>query len=1363
MQESSQSLRRKLAATRLWWRTAHVLSGILFAVSAVVALALLCYHFDRRLTLSAHARELWRTGIGLTALVALLTAFLRPILRRLSDAALAADVERRYPVLRERLLTTLDLAPGLHSQTLATAAAGAPVPSAKLSLSHTAKTESQSSSANAYAASPPETTIAFSSQLTAALVEETHRAASGLDFRRAVDLRSLRVGLLTAAAVFTLLALHIAFAGEAFAVWIKRMTDPRADIAPYARTRVQVIPDAQLLPVGADTGVTVRTWGDAVEKCTLRVHQDGDDPNLWTTLTLQRPDTHSAPTAAEKAQERTAPTDRSATNIRRFHTHFRDLAHGMTLIASANDGRSNERVIRVEPRPALFNVRQVLRFPAYMHRPAQTIADTTGAIAAPVGTQVQLTGIANKPLRAADCTGKNVETGAWRVEGDKAYGQFTITRDGAYSLRLTDRNGFTNLHPTRNDIHAQADEKPNVTIQRPAADIDLVPDGSLPLVAHADDDYGVETMRLAYEKTHEDTSRASGTTMKLASGAFGLPGPDGTPKADVRVRWNIGSANPHPGDTLRYEVDALDNDTLDGPHLGRSVAYHIHIVSLPEMQRRLKDQLDEEQRSLSQLRTRQIEAQKQLQAARQKPDTAALAKAQEAQRSVAQETKSVSERMQQLSNQLENNNLATPSELTRRTEAQKTLENSAQQKMTPAADKVQQAQSAKANSMARRDPLAQADKQEAQAKRDIEAAQQMLARAATPEELAKETARLAQEQQRLADSARALADDIKAGRKDNPSKPLTEDQKSSMAMERQQQQQTSQDTKKLQSQLDKAAQNARDRGENAQADAMKKAAEQLKKGEAASNQKQAQSNLDKNNPQQAAPAQDKAASALQKAADEASKAAPEAANQTPKDAADQLEQTAKQLQELAKQQKDIASQVGKSPNAEQSKSLAQQEKALQQEAQKAQQGLQSSKSAEQSLQKAQQSLSQSQQQLSQNSPQSAKSPSQSAAQQLEKAAQQAKKAAQQLKQQQAAQEMQEKVERLAQVEHALQSATQRLEESRQKGTMSGAEVKERRQVAQRQAQNEQEAHQLAQKFPSPAFQKALEMAAGQMQSATKNLNQDEPNTSRETQQAQNRSAQTLDTVAQALKQQAQGGKQDSKPQDGKSQDSQQQEGSPQQKQAAEALGEMMLGQGLQKQLRQDTGALDQQRNRNEKQPLTPQQKREAQQLAEGQRTARDITDHAADSLAEDAPEAAQQAHEAGKNMGQAQQQLGQQRTGQPTQGQQDQAIQKLDRAVQQAQQALQQQQQQQQAQQQGQQGAPQPGQKKGGQPKQAIARMPGLQRGELSAAMSKAGRGFAGLPPRAQRVLREGQQERVPAEYQDLVSRYYKSLAEKKR
>jgi len=138
---------------------------------------------------------------------------LRPLLHPLPDKILAADVERHYPALGERLLTTVDLMPSL---------AGASSGSAS----------------------------GFSLSLASSLAEETRRVSAELDFRRAVNLRPLRAGALAFACVLVILLVEIALSPQAFGIWLQRMAHPSADIAPYASTRVWVKPGADILPRG---------------------------------------------------------------------------------------------------------------------------------------------------------------------------------------------------------------------------------------------------------------------------------------------------------------------------------------------------------------------------------------------------------------------------------------------------------------------------------------------------------------------------------------------------------------------------------------------------------------------------------------------------------------------------------------------------------------------------------------------------------------------------------------------------------------------------------------------------------------------------------------------------------------------------------------------------------------------------------------------------------------------------------------------------------------------------------------------------------------------------------------------------------
>ena len=54
----------------------------------------------------------------------------------------------------------------------------------------------------------------------------------------------------------------------------------------------------------------------------------------------------------------------------------------------------------------------------------------------------------------------------------------------------------------------------------------------------------------------------------------------------------------------------------------------------------------------------------------------------------------------------------------------------------------------------------------------------------------------------------------------------------------------------------------------------------------------------------------------------------------------------------------------------------------------------------------------------------------------------------------------------------------------------------------------------------------------------------------------------------------------------------------------------------------------------------------------------------------------------------------------------------------------------------------------------------GKENGPLNKANQR-GRGFGTLDPRGQQALKQGRQEKVPAEYRDIVNQYFKALSER--
>jgi hypothetical protein len=125
-------------------------------------------------------------------------------------------------------------------------------------------------------------------------------------------------------------------------------------------------------------------------------------------------------------------------------------------------------------------------------------------------------------------------------------------------------------------------------------------------------------------------------------------------------------------------------------------------------------------------------------------------------------------------------------------------------------------------------------------------------------------------------------------------------------------------------------------------------------------------------------------------------------------------------------------------------------------------------------------------------------------------------------------------------------------------------------------------------------------------------------------------------------------------------------------------------------------------------------------------------------------------------------------TDNDTQGRQQRIVNSLDTALDRVREQMRQQRQQMAQQQQGQKPGQKPGQQMaqnqqpgGSNPAQkTYAPLSDIRPGAFHD-VNRTGRGFQGLSPRAQQALREGRQEKVPAEYRDLVNQYYKALSER--
>src|SRR5262245_25452820 len=105
-----ESLQAKLALARKRWRSLRTAGGMAGVFAALTAVALVSFYSDWLLILGTAGRFAWLIALLLVTAVSGLLLIVRPLRAPISDEAVATEVERCYPALGERLLTTIELA-----------------------------------------------------------------------------------------------------------------------------------------------------------------------------------------------------------------------------------------------------------------------------------------------------------------------------------------------------------------------------------------------------------------------------------------------------------------------------------------------------------------------------------------------------------------------------------------------------------------------------------------------------------------------------------------------------------------------------------------------------------------------------------------------------------------------------------------------------------------------------------------------------------------------------------------------------------------------------------------------------------------------------------------------------------------------------------------------------------------------------------------------------------------------------------------------------------------------------------------------------------------------------------------------------
>lgn len=434
-----------------------------FATLAVgLACLLAIMGIDATVTLFSPAA---RWALSLSALaVTLATAWwflIRPLSRKITLTHIARILEIRHPELQERISTAVEL----------------------------------------MSSSDPES-VKGSEELIAAVVDsavmDVNRVDPKTEFKAGRASRFMLVGG-GAAAVFLLL----------FALWPRhvgvlaaRAFAPFLDIGNAWSDTIEVKPGDVRVAIGQSVTVEMRVRHPRLRRAEIRT---------------------KLPDGVETV-ERMTLLGETADDGKRFSITFPSVAESFDYRIQAGSAVSEFFTVEAVPKPTVDRLTLRYDFPAYTGREPVEAASDTGEIAALAHTAVTVTAELNKPVTQAgiEVVGQPLESQPL-IEGNRVKWQFPLApkTESRWRMRFADADGFES-DPADHPITALPDKAPQVRIEAPTVrELRLRPTELLPISYAVAEDIGIGQVALLVSPEGEAVARE---IVQPAAASDGQPG-----------------------------------------------------------------------------------------------------------------------------------------------------------------------------------------------------------------------------------------------------------------------------------------------------------------------------------------------------------------------------------------------------------------------------------------------------------------------------------------------------------------------------------------------------------------------------------------------------------------------------------------------------------------------------------------------------------------------------------------------------------------------------------------------------------------------------------------------------------------------
>ncbi len=568
-----QSIITKLGTVRRTWRWLILSESFLRWLSTlafVMIAVLLCFQLP--------LHHFLRSGIVVlsigVAIYITIRMLIRPLLRKLPHSTVAAYLEKAYPNIENRILSTVQLKPTLENNRLG-----------------------------------------YAQEFVEQLISQTQHDVEKIESKKIFQSEFVKIkrnaGIaVLAVAVLMLTNFLLPSALKGFTQTFETL--PKTPMEGFTAQIEEVQPGNIQIKQGEDVTITAKVSGhfDAPVYVYYRLAQmDSETKNEGNVQ--ESPDTdqnvitdeNQLPHLSDAEIWQSLPMNREPTEIP-YSATIENIDRSLQYYVSTKDVASDQYQISVRHEPIVTSFQLQLNYPVYTQLPSQTLETNTGDAEVLYGTEVVLTGESNKQLTEAHLIFEEADLVKMGIEeSTKIEGSFIAKQAGTYHIQIQDTDGLTNTDPLTYTLNVFKDAAPQVEIIEPGKDLVLDNDMLINLKVEATDDYGIQALQLVHRIQKEN---ADDITVTLKQ----VPLTTSPPQTShfLTYTWNIDPIGLFPGEVLSYYVQAIDTDNVSGPNIGKSRTYTLRFPTLDELYDNLAAEQETEQLSLDEIFDEQTEA-----------------------------------------------------------------------------------------------------------------------------------------------------------------------------------------------------------------------------------------------------------------------------------------------------------------------------------------------------------------------------------------------------------------------------------------------------------------------------------------------------------------------------------------------------------------------------------------------------------------------------------------------------------------------------------------------------------------------------------------------------------------------------------